>query len=94
MMSSWDYRVVEHGAEGVGTWYELAEVYYNDDGEIDGWCGVSGPYGDDVADLTEDVNAMAFAVRRPILQIEDLDGTVKSMAMTSPRIRHLLSDRA
>ncbi len=80
---SWNYRVVRT----IVTWeetfsdttseefyyeYEIREVYYHGDGSIE--CvnrEPPSPYGNSVAELTEDLGLFKLALNRPVLELVD-----------------------
>lgn len=71
-MTSWNYRVMDLTKEGEAEGgFGLIEVYYNDDGEITGWCP-SLPFGDTVDDLVDDLAAMIDATGTPVLTRAEL----------------------
>ena len=53
-----------------GYWYEVREVYYNAEGEVEGWTvDEVAPCGDSVNDVRSDLERMTEALHRPILDI-------------------------
>ena len=69
-MSHWNYRVIrKHHPEPDSVTYHVHEVYYRDDGGIDGWTQESvAPMGETAEELREDIRYFMHAFRRPILE--------------------------
>jgi len=69
-MSYWNYRIIkkefpEHNKNA----YQIHEVYYGDDGKIEGWTeDPISPYGDTPEELREDIRYQLNAFRKPILK--------------------------
>ena len=74
-MSHWNYRVIrKHHTESDSVTYHVHEVYYRDDGNIDGWTQESvAPMGDTAAELREDIRYFLRAFRSPILEEQETD---------------------
>jgi hypothetical protein len=78
-MGVWEYRVVERVASRThaddAIWYEIIEVYYDDDGKLDATSEkiYPGPAGDTVEDLREDLELMLIATNKPVISHEELD---------------------
>ena len=74
-MSHWNYRVVrKHHPEPDSVTYHVHEVYYRDDGGIEGWTQESvAPMGETAGELREDIRYFLHAFRRPILQAKEID---------------------
>ena len=76
-MGTWEYRVVErvssrpHMDDAI--WYEIIEVYYDDEGKIDGTSDAVRPVGDSVEDLREDLELMLTATNKPVISHEELN---------------------
>ena len=74
MPGSWEYRVVEkvssrpHMDDAI--WYEIIEVYYDDEGKIDGTSDAVYPVGDSVEDLRKDLELMLRATNKPVISHE------------------------
>ena len=51
----WNYRVIRHSDEKTKSfWFHIHEVYYSDDGEIEGWTqNPKIPVGESAEDLKE-----------------------------------------
>ena len=72
-MSTWNYRILRHnyGAE-VG--YEIHEVYYDDDGNPQGWTeNGKAPYGETPEDLIWCLETMLADARKSVADIIDYD---------------------
>lgn len=70
----WNHRVLRHiGNEGIkGTpeyYYQVHEVFYNDDHTINGWAekGVC-PMGETLEDLQEELDRCKRALNTPVLE--------------------------
>jgi hypothetical protein len=76
-MGVWEYRVVERVASRThaddAIWYEIIEVYYDDDGKLDATSDKICPAGDTVEDLREDLELMLIATNKPVISHEELD---------------------
>ena len=74
-MSHWNYRVIrKHHLKPDSVTYHVHEVYYRDDGGIDGWTQESvAPMGETAEELREDIRYFLHAFRRPILEIKEID---------------------
>ena len=80
-MSYWNYRVVEKDVTNKvkrsemdyeNVYYELHEVYYDDDHNVTFWSDTSTcPFGD-LEDLKADLEYMLEACSKPILKESDL----------------------
>ena len=62
LMSGWNFRIAD-----MGEFFEIWEVYYNDDGTISSWIPSIAPIGETVKDLKEDVQLIIEAFSRPVL---------------------------
>jgi hypothetical protein len=74
-MSCWNYRVIRksHSDTDVVS-YQIHEVYYKEDGSIDGWTKEPvEPHGETVEELREDIRYFLHAFRRPVLEEKDVD---------------------
>lgn len=63
---SWDYRIREHREVDGTPHYEIVEVYYDDQGNPNGWAEAAAPHGDSVSELRDDMESMLTALDRPI----------------------------
>lgn len=70
-LMTWNHRVfeVKHKDE---TYFELREVYYDEQGKVIGYTqeGAS-PLGEDMDELRQDLGRMLLALDKPILKDED-----------------------
>jgi hypothetical protein len=75
-MSTWNYRVLRKThTDANAASYDIHEVYYREDGEIDGWTAESvRPYGEMMEELREDLRYLLHAFRRPVLEEQQIDG--------------------
>ena len=76
-MGVWEYRVVERIASRPhmddAIWYEIIEVYYDDDGKLDATSDKICPAGDTVDDLREDLELMLAATNKPVISHEEFN---------------------
>ena len=74
-MSDWNYRVIrKHHPEPDSVTYHVHEVYYREDGGIEGWTQESvAPMGETAEELREDIRYFLHAFRRPILEVQETD---------------------
>lgn len=74
-MSHWNYRVLrKHHTETDSVTYHVHEVYYRDDGYIEGWTQEPvAPMGETAEELREDIRYFLHAFRRPILEERETD---------------------
>lgn len=49
----------------------IAEVYFNADGEPEGWCEVGSPFGLTIDDVKKDLEKMSKAFDFPVLMLDD-----------------------
>jgi len=77
-MTTWTYRVMNHRAPGYlggDEWLEIREVYYKEDGTIDGWTAdACWPAGDTREELISDLSRMLLALAEPVLNEWELPG--------------------
>lgn len=64
---SWNFRVMLVDTP-TGPFYEIREVYYDKDDNPDGWAKAHSPGGDTVEELRQELERMARATRKPVLQ--------------------------
>lgn len=67
---SWNYRVIRKTAPEGEYCYRIHEVYYNNQGDAEGWS--VEPYypdGDTLSDLVWSLDAMKKAAIKPILEV-------------------------
>ena len=69
----WNYRVIRHSDEKTKSfWFHIHEVYYSDDGEIEGWTqNPKIPVGDSAEDLKGEIELIIEAFNRPVLKEEN-----------------------
>jgi hypothetical protein len=75
-MSHWNHRVIRKPwPDTDAVFYDLHEVYYTDEGAIEGWtANPVAPHGESPAELREDVRWFLQAFRRPILEVRTVAG--------------------
>lgn len=66
---SWNYRVVKDKENNI---YEIKEIYYKDNGEINAYANAPIPYGESLKDLNGCLKLMMSALSKKTLNIEDL----------------------
>ena len=69
-MSYWKYRVIrKHHKESDTNTYQIHEVYYKEDGAIEGWTeSAVEPLGETPDELREDIRFFMKAFQKPILE--------------------------
>ena len=73
----WNYRVVRTEEEQYDS-YQLYEVYYDDDGKIEGMTeNAMQPYGESVEELQSDLEYMMEALKQPVLDMKELEKQFK-----------------
>ena len=74
-MANWEYRVTKIKDDG-GDLYIIAEVYYDEDGNIAATTVEPiGAMGLDITELAMDISMMAEALTKPVLDATDVDVT-------------------
>ncbi len=75
-MSFWNHRVIHrYNEEHDSHTYHIHEVYYDDDGSIEGWTEKAmEPFGETPAELREDIRHFIKAFQKPILTEKVKDG--------------------
>jgi hypothetical protein len=75
-MSTWNYRVLRKThPDADSASYEVHEVFYQEDGSVDGWTVESvRPFGETVEELREDLRHFLHAFRRPVMEEQQIDG--------------------
>tara|TARA_X000001316_G_scaffold12135_1_gene5732 strand:- start:391 stop:681 length:291 start_codon:yes stop_codon:yes gene_type:complete len=69
----WNYRVVRTKEKEYDS-YQLYEVYYDDDGKIEGMTeNAMQPYGESVEELESDLVFMMQALKQPVLDMKELE---------------------
>ncbi|CAI3936769.1 unnamed protein product [Commensalibacter communis] len=65
----WNYRVMKSSVNGLG----IYEVYYNEDGSIQGFShNIVSPRGDSLKELNDDLLLYVKALEKPILDYDQL----------------------
>ena len=73
----WNYRVVRTEEEQYDS-YQLYEVYYDDDGKIEGMTeNAMQPYGESLEELQNDLEYMMEALKQPVLDMKELEKQFK-----------------
>jgi len=74
-MGHWNHRVLWVADESGGGAYRVHEVYYDDDGRIEGWtAGPVEPLGESLSELREEIRYFLTALRRPVLEEAEDEG--------------------
>jgi len=73
---SWNYRLLEKEYEGE-PYYVVVEVYYDDEGGIQGWTDKAYPLGSTLDELKEDLRYFNKALDKPVLIEKELPGYEK-----------------
>lgn len=68
----WNYRVAKKKRDDVIV-YGLVEVYYNDEGEAEGWTDFVSLEGEDELSLKADLELMLHAFSKPTFEKEITD---------------------
>jgi methionyl-tRNA formyltransferase len=73
-MSGWNHRVIRREDPKTGeTYYQIHEVYYDDDGKINGWTKLPiSPYAESTDELRQELQRFMEALNKPILR-EDVN---------------------
>jgi hypothetical protein len=86
---SWNHRVIRrksglgHEPEFI---YAVHEVYYNENGEIDGWTAQPvSPAGDDLKQLGSDLSRFSAALDLPVLEELESGENCKLIEVTPER---------
>ncbi len=70
-MSHWSYRIM-HRHDGPNTWYELVEVYYDDNGQPNGFSQADAPHGNTPETIRRIMDDMHKALEQPVIQQEEV----------------------
>jgi len=74
-MAHWNHRVLWIPDESGGGVYRVHEVYYDDDGRIEGWtAGPVEPLGESLSELREEIRYFLTALRSPVLEEVEEEG--------------------
>jgi hypothetical protein len=86
-MANWNYRVIRKNCARTGTvTYQVHEVYYAEDGNIDCWTQQPvEPLGTSEAQLRNDVHAFLAAFRQPVLEEKFVLGQLQLVEEKSER---------
>jgi hypothetical protein len=68
MAKAWDYRIAVNADEDC---YDVVEVYYNNSGEIEGWCAASVCGWENKEDILYTLERMLKAFNKPPIKLED-----------------------
>ena len=82
-MSYWNYRAIRKSHEESDTdTYQIHEVYYDKDGNIEGWTeSPVKPLGETPDELREDIRFFIKAFQKPILEEQIKDGKLVGKEM-------------
>lgn len=72
---TWNYRVVRHTMDDGVKYYQIHEVYYDEDGKVIGMTekGIA-PFGDTTTELQLELNRMIECMAKPVLDAGVTDG--------------------
>ena len=71
-MGTWNYRVYKHTSETDHMYYAIHEVYYTDDGIMNGRTeNAVWPAGQNVEELRSDIMRMLKALDQPVMETTD-----------------------
>jgi hypothetical protein len=75
-MAIWNYRVIRRDDKETDTvTYQVHEVYYADNGTIEGWTkNAVKPMGENLFELREDIRYFLRSFRLPVLEEKTIDG--------------------
>ena len=70
----WNYRIIsreqKHKYVDNGVWLSIEEVYYDDEGNINGWTeDCNSLVGEDIDELKGSYNLVAEAFSKPIIEL-------------------------
>lgn len=69
---SWNYRLMATPDGNEGMWFEIHEVYYDEEGKPKNYTTIPAEIsGNNIDDIMFSLNAMKEAVNRPILWMEE-----------------------
>jgi len=75
-MSHWNHRVVK-STKGEEKVFLIHEVYYSDDGTINGWTNPVYPQGETLEELQADFENQKRAFEKPLLETVTINGEEK-----------------
>ena len=69
-MSHWNHRIIKrHDKKANITTFQIHEIYYNDNNEIEGWTeSPVAPMGESMAELREDLQHFVEALEKPVFE--------------------------
>jgi hypothetical protein len=71
-MGTWNYRVFKNTSETDHVYYAVHEVYYSDDGTMNGRTeSAVWPTGQTVEELRSDIMRMLKALEQPVMETTD-----------------------
>ena len=80
---SWNHRVIAKTNDKITT-YQVYEVYYDDKGYIESWSAApDAPFGEDLSELRKDLYWQMKALRTPILQENEVNGSLTLVPVES-----------
>lgn len=72
---TWNYRVIRHVTSGGEKYYQIHEVYYNDDGGVAAMTeNAIAPLGETTTELLLELNRMVECMAKPVLDYGVTDG--------------------
>jgi hypothetical protein len=74
VIMTWNYRVIERNTNGE-IYQQVHEVYYDKKGKPDSWTvNPCAPFGNDIYDLTKNIENMLEACKKSTLIEVEIDG--------------------
>lgn len=68
-MAYWNYRVLKHG-EGEGTYFEVSEVYYDENDRPTSWIEGKNPFvQDSVKDMEHVIELIKLGLSKSVLNV-------------------------
>lgn len=73
---TWNHRVMRHESGPIGfcddgCWYGIHEVYYDEQGNVDGYTKDALVTGDNIEDLKWALQKMLECLEKPVLEYEE-----------------------
>lgn len=73
----WNHRVIKH-VNKIETYYQIHEVYYDDDGKVTAMTeNAVAPFGETTDELEWELNRMLDALKKPVLDYGVTDGKLE-----------------
>lgn len=70
MNMKWNYRVVKKtSAKDKNSYYEIMEIYYDENGEVSCYADADLPYGENIEEIKSGIELILKALDKPIIEI-------------------------